>query len=256
MNQGDLTGRVALVTGGSKGIGRAISLALAQAGADIALLLHGDRAAGERTVQELRERGHRAQAWYADIADRAQVAGAIEAMCARYGRIDMLVNNAGANGSGDLLSVADDEWQRVIQVNLTGSFVVATETAKVMRARGGGGIVNIAGASAHRCYPGAGAYGPAKAAIINLTRQMAVEWAPYGIRVNGVSPGPVREDTPWQQHEPALAAEVARLPLRRAGLPEEIAGAVAYLLSDSAAYITGHMLAVDGGAHCTWYMTA
>ncbi|WP_281418181.1 SDR family NAD(P)-dependent oxidoreductase [Candidatus Sodalis endolongispinus] len=195
MNRGEFSGRVALITGGSKGIGRAISLA--QDGADIALLLRGDRTAGERAVQGLRDRGIRAQAWYADIAERVQVASAIEDIGSRLGRIDMLVNNAGANGTGALLSVADDEWHRVVRVNLTGSFVVATEAAKVMRAAGGGGIVNIAGASAHRCYPGAGAYGPAKAAIINLTRQMAVEWAPYGIRVNGVSPVPVRDDTPW-----------------------------------------------------------
>ena len=110
MNQGEFSGRVALITGGSKGIGRAISLALAQDGADIALLLRGDRTAGERAVQALRERGRRAQAWYADIADRAQVASAIADIGSRFGRIDMLVNNAGANGTGALLSVADDEW--------------------------------------------------------------------------------------------------------------------------------------------------
>lgn len=201
----------ALVTGGSKGIGRAVSLALAQSGADIALLLKHDRAAGERLVAEIRHTGRRAQAFYGDVGDRRQIKDLLDAVVARFGAIDMLVNNAGAAAAGALLSLDDDAWARVVTTNLTGCFVVGTEVAKIMRGQGGGAIVNIAGASAHRCYPGAGAFGPSKAAVVNLTRQMAIEWADYGIRVNGVSPGPIRPaGGDWQTLEPQLAAVAVR----------------------------------------------
>ena len=256
MNNTPMKGRTALITGGSKGIGRAIALAMAQAGADIALLVRSDRHAADSLLAEIHAIGGRAAAFYGDITDRPQVSKQITAVTADFGAIHMLVNNAGATAAGDLLSLSDESWRQVVDINLTGCFVVSTEVAHHMREQGGGSIVNIAGASAHRCYPGAGAFGPAKAAVANLTRQMAVEWADYAIRVNGVSPGPIREaGNGWQRDEPALAAEVARLPLRRAGLPQEVAAAVLYLLGPDAAYTTGHMLAVDGGGLCTWYMT-
>ncbi|CAX59253.1 SDR family NAD(P)-dependent oxidoreductase [Erwinia billingiae] len=249
-----LAGKTALVTGGSKGVGLAIAQALARNGVNIALLIRADSAAAETAVASLRELGVKAGYWLADMTVRAEVVSVLEAMRDALGNIQLLVNNAGSTAPAPLLSLTDRQWQQVVSANLTGTFVVSTEV--VRRMAGGGVVINIAGASAHRCYPGAGAYGPSKAAVVNLTQQMALEWAPSGIRVCGVSPGPIRPaGTGWQQHEPELAEEVSRLPLKRAGTPEEIAQTVCFLASDAASYITGQMLLVDGGGASTWYMT-
>lgn len=249
-----LAGKTALVTGGSKGVGLAIAQALARNGVNIALLIRADSAAAETAVASLRELGVKAGYWLADMTVRAEVVAALEAMRNALGNIQLLVNNAGSTAPAPLLSLTDWQWQQVVSANLTGTFVVSTEV--VRRMAEGGVVINIAGASAHRCYPGAGAYGPSKAAVVNLTQQMALEWAAAGIRVCGVSPGPIRPaGTDWQQHEPELAEEVSRLPLKRAGTPEEIAQTVCFLASDAASYITGQMLLVDGGGASTWYMT-
>jgi 3-oxoacyl-[acyl-carrier protein] reductase len=125
-----------------------------------------------------------------------------------------------------------------------------------MAKRQSGVILNIAGASAHRCYPGYGAFGPSKAAVVSFTIQASIEWAPYGIRVNGVSPGPIRDYAGWQEREPQVAKEVMLLPLKRAGTRREIARAVTYLASDDAAFITGQMLIIDGGGVNTWYLSS
>lgn len=249
-----LTGKTALVTGGSKGAGLAIAQQLAKCGVNIALIIRSDRAAAETAVASLRSLGVKAGYWQADMTIRAEVVTALEKIMAELGRVQLLVNNAGGSAPAPLLALKDQQWQQVINTNLHGTFVVSTEVVRRMVA--GGVVINIAGASAHRCYPGAGAYGPSKAAVVNLTQQMALEWASRGIRVCGVSPGPIRPaDNAWQQHEPELAEEVSRLPLKRAGTPEEIAHTVCFLASDAASYITGQMLLVDGGGASTWYMT-
>lgn len=249
-----LSGKTALITGGSKGLGLAIAQTLASYGVNIALLVRSDRESAEQAVDLLRGQGVKAGFWLADMTVRTEVTAAIQDINQVLGGIQLLVNNAGANAHAPLLSLTDEQWQRVVNANLNGTFVVTTEVVKRMSR--GGVVINIAGASAHRCYPNAGAYGPAKAAIVNLTQQMALEWASLGIRVCGVSPGPVRPaDSDWQQQEPELAAEVARLPLRRAGTPEEIAQTVCFLASSAASYITGQMLVVDGGGISSWYMT-
>ncbi|WP_158783002.1 SDR family NAD(P)-dependent oxidoreductase [Pantoea sp. BAV 3049] len=249
-----LTGKTALITGGSKGVGLAIAQTLASNGVNIALLVRSDSEAAEHAVNLLRGQGVKAGFWLADMTLRTEVTAAVQAISEELGGIQLLINNAGATAQAPLLSLTDEQWQKVVNVNLNGTFVVSTEVVRGMKA--GGVVVNIAGASAHRCYPGAGAYGPSKAAIVNLTQQMALEWAPLGIRVCGVSPGPIRPaDSGWQQHEPGLAEEVTRLPLKRAGTPEEIAQTVCFLASEAASYITGQMLVVDGGGASTWYMT-
>ncbi|WP_369788227.1 SDR family NAD(P)-dependent oxidoreductase [Rouxiella sp. WC2420] len=246
--------QVALVTGGAKGIGRAICQELASNGARIALVYRHDRHSAETTAMEIVQAGGQVQLYQAELTERSSVAKLVNQVVADWGGIDILVNNAGASAHASLLELSDSQWQTVLQSNATGCFITSTEVAKIMLERGGS-IISIAGASAHRCYPGAGAFGPSKAAIVNLTTQMAMEWAQYGIRVNGVSPGPIREaNSGWQQQEKVLAEEVSRLPLSRAGTPLEVAKAVSYLASDDAGYTTGQMLIVDGGGVCTWYL--
>ena len=252
---GRLTGQAALVTGGGREIGRAISLALAHEGADVAIVYRSDRASAEAVAAEVTAIGPRATIVPADCTDRASAAAMVAATVSAFGRIDLLVNNAGARGRGALLDVSDEDWDRVVHVNLRGVFAAGVAAARAMQRQGGGAIVNIAGASAHRSYPQAGAYGPSKAAVVSLTKQMALEWAPLGIRVNGVSPGPIREPgSGWEAAEPGLVSQAAKIPLGRVGTPHDVARAVVYLASADAGYVTGHMLLVDGGSAETWYV--
>ncbi|MFA5120969.1 SDR family NAD(P)-dependent oxidoreductase [Zavarzinia sp.] len=253
--EGRLSGRVAIVTGGGKGIGRAIAVDFAREGAAVAVLARSDMDSAEAVAAEVRRHGRRALAATIDVTDPASVETAMDLVAAALGRIDILVNNAGHGRAALLAELPAAEWDATFAVNTKGCFLAGTAAARRMAAAGGGTIVNIAGASAHRAWAGRGAFAPSKAAVINLTRQMALEWAPSGIRVNGVSPGPIfAADDPWRDRRPELVARFGRLPLARPGLPEEVAKAVTFLASDDAAYITGHMLPVDGGSLLTWYV--
>ncbi|WP_108262083.1 SDR family NAD(P)-dependent oxidoreductase [Mangrovicoccus ximenensis] len=188
-----------------------------------------------------------------DLADRASVAAAVAEAAGHFGGLHLAVNNAGHSAPGHLLDLSTEDWDRTFAVQARGFFHFATEAARQMKDREGGAVVAIAGASALRCYPGNGAYGPSKSAVLAACRQMAVEWAPFGIRVNAVCPGPVRDPASnWREAEPALAEEVDRLPLPRAAAPAEIAQAVLYLAT--AGYVTGQDLVVDGGGTTTWYI--
>jgi NAD(P)-dependent dehydrogenase (short-subunit alcohol dehydrogenase family) len=251
-----LAGQVALVTGGGREIGRAISLALAGAGADVAIGYRSDAARAGATAEAVRGLGRRACTVGGDLVRRVDAERVVSEVVLGLGRLDLLVINAGARGRGALETLDEADWDAVVAVNLKAAFLIATAAGRHMMGQGGGAIVTIAGASAHRSYPGAGAYGPSKAALVSLTKQMALEWAGHGIRVNGVSPGPIREaGSGWEADEPGLVRQAARIPLRRVGTPEDVAGAVVYLASPAAAYVTGHMLLVDGGSAETWYIT-
>ena len=251
-----LDGLVAVVTGGGKGVGRTISAELAREGADVAVLAARDLASAETTAAELRALGRRAIALIADVTSPDSIEDAMAKVEAEFGRIDLLVNNAGHTAFAPLERLAAADWDAVFAVNAKGTFLASAAAARRMIPRSRGAIVNIAGASAHRSFVGAGAYGPSKAAVVNLTTQMALEWAKYGIRVNGVSPGPIRdEDTGWEAREPLLAERVKRLPLKRAVSTREVARAVVYLASPDARSITGQMIIVDGGGTATWYIT-
>ena len=152
--------------------------------------------------------------------------------------------------------ISEPDWDEVVAVNLKGVFLCSVAVLPAMIQTGKGNIINITGASAHRCIPGYGPFGPSKAAVVNLTRQMAVEWAAYNIRVNDVSPGPfATPETIELQRDESVQNRISKIPLGRAGTPDEVAHAVVFLASDDSSYMTGQSLIVDGGAVNTWYLS-
>lgn len=244
-----------IITGGGKGIGRAISLALAKEGADVAIIALKDLKSAEETAKEAKQLGRGTTALLADVTQKESVDNMVKSVLEAFGKIDLLVNNAGLNIGGPLEQLLVEEWDRVMAVNLKGVFLCSVFVAREMMKHNKGNIINIAGASAHRCYAENGAFGPSKAGVINLTKQMAVEWAKYNIRVNGVSPGPTMgPETAERIKEKAMKQRIAKIPLARVGKPEEVANAVVFLASEESSYITGQTLIVDGGSVHTWYL--
>lgn len=236
-----IEGDVAVVTGAAGGIGKGIARALAEAGATV-FILDRDQAACDAAAAEL---GHGAKGLAFDAADRAT----IEAAAARVGRCDILVNNAGILRGGPLAETTAEDWELVLRINLTGYLGAAQAFGAGMRARGRGAIVNIASIAASEPQAFSGAYSPSKAAVAMLTRQLAFEWGPEGVRANSVSPGMIR--TPlsesFYQVPGILEARSAVVPARRIGAPEDIANVAAFLASPRAAYVTGQDIVVDGG---------
>ena len=242
--------RVALVTGAARGIGLATATRFLEQGWQVALLdVLGEplRAA----VGSLRD-ADATLALEADVADPAAVSAAVERARARFGRIDALVNNAGIAVFKPMLEVTLEEWQRVMAVNLTGPFLMTQAVAPIMRDQGSGAIVNIASISGLRASTLRVAYGTSKAGLAHLTRQQAVELAQYGIRVNAVAPGPVDTAMAKAVHTPEIRADYHdHIPLDRYGLETELADAICFLCGEQASYITGQILAVDGGFEAT-----
>jgi NAD(P)-dependent dehydrogenase (short-subunit alcohol dehydrogenase family) len=247
----DLNGRVAIVTGAGSGLGAVFAEALAEAGAAVVCVgRRFDRV--KCTARRVQALGRVALPLQADVTDEVAVVGIVEQAVARFGRLDILVNNAGIAVAGppEELSLAD--WQRVVDVNLTGVFLCAREAARAMiAAKSGGRIINIAsilGAVASEPVPAA-AYDATKGAVVNLTRDLAVHWAPHSILVNAIGPAYF----PSEMTEPFLAMpemrrEIERrTPLGRIGRPDELKGPVVFLASDASSYVTGQTLYVDGG---------
>ena len=248
----ELTGVKAIVTGGGV-VGGAIALGLAGQGADVAIVTL--RSSQAETVAAIERIGRRAVHVHADITDRDSVDRMVGEVVEGLGGVDLLVNNAGLVLRAPLHEVTVEDWDRVTAVNLRGTFLCGVAVAKHMMAAGGGNIVNIAGATAHKCFPGGGGFGPAKAGVLNLTGQMAMEWARYGIRVNGVSPGPImNQETAEILQDAEMQERVRKIPLGRVADAEEIASVVCFLASSDSSYITGHVIVVDGGGLHTSYL--
>ena len=247
-----LRDKVALITGAGGGIGAATAARFCAEGARV-LLCDWDAAALTETADQLRATGADVLALTANVADDAQVRQLVAAAVERWGRLDILVNNAGVGSGTDLLSTSVEEWARVLDVNLKGPFLCCKHSVPVMLAQGGGAIVNVASISSTCGIPGQAAYGPSKGGLLQLTRQLAIEYARRGIRVNAVAPGTV--DTPMLHKTLARLDDPNALlqfllnnhPIGRIAQPEEIASAILFLASDEASFITGASLAVDGG---------
>ena len=243
-----LDGKTAIVTGATRGIGAAIAALLAEHGA--AVVVSGrDAARLQNAVQELEERGASVHGVVADAAKREDADRLVEAAKERYGRLDLLVNNAGITRDGLLIRMKDDDWDRVMEVNLRGAFLVTRAAAKLMVRQRSGRIINIASTAGAMGNPGQVNYSAAKAGLIGFTKATARELAHWGILVNAVAPGLIETDMAAAIPAAAREALLEQVPLKRIGSAREVAEMVGFLAGDGAAYVTGQVFHVNGGLY-------
>jgi 3-oxoacyl-[acyl-carrier protein] reductase len=242
-----LDGKVAIVTGASRGIGRATALRLAREGAKVVVNFAGNRAAAEQTVGDIKQAGGEAILFQADVADAQAVGELVKAATAAFGRIDILVNNAGITRDNILALMKEDDWDAVMNTNLKGIFTCTKAVAKIMIKQRAGKIINMTSVVGIMGNAGQTNYAAAKAGVIGFTKSAARELAARGITVNAVAPGYITTDMSAAISEQAKADLAQKIPLSRLGKPEDVAEAVLFLASDAANYITGQTLNVDGG---------
>jgi 2-deoxy-D-gluconate 3-dehydrogenase len=246
----DLTGKRAVVTGGSRGLGTGIVKAMAEKGARVAICGR-KRENLDQAVQAFREQGHEVMAMAANVGESEQTAAFFEAVNAAFGGLDILVNNVGMNILTASVAEAEEGlWDKIIQTNLKGTFLASREAVKLMKADGGGKIVNITSTAAEKAAPGMGIYSVAKAAVEMLTQVMAVELAQQNIQVNAVAPAMVRTkfSQPFWSDEGMLKQITAGIPMGRIAEVEDVVGAVLFLASGLSDFITGANIVVDGGS--------
>lgn len=244
-----LKDQTAVVTGGARGIGRAMALAFAREGSDVLVAdLLADEA--QQVSDEIRALGRRSVSFRIDVSSGDQVLEMVEVALDAFGRIDILANAAGIFVRSPMEDVSEEDWDRVIAVNLKGTFLCSQFVGREMIKKGGGSIVNIASIAGHTPQVLLGAYSPSKAGVLLLTQMMAVEWAKYKVRVNALSPGPT--STPLfdaiYNTESLRSARRKAIPMNRFASPEEVANAAVFLTSDDASFITGHSIVIDGGS--------
>jgi len=245
-----LNGKIAVVTGASRGIGRAIALVLAQKGADVLVNFAGREDAAAAVAGEIRAMGRRALVFQADVSDSARAAAMIKTAGEELGRVDILVNNAGITRDNLILRMKDADWDAVLQVNLKGAFNCARAVARTMVKNHCGRIINIASVVGLTGNPGQANYCAAKAGLIGFTKALARELGSRQITVNAVAPGFITTEMTGGLTEEAKEKMLSAVPLARFGDPGDVAEVVAFLASDAAAYITGQTIAVDGGMVC------
>ena len=244
-----LDNKIAIVTGGGRGIGRAIALFYAQAGADV-VIADIDRSAGDAVAQEIEELGRKNLSVPTDVGRDDHVSRLVETTVKRFGRIDILVNNAGVfNAMTPAVSLSEAEWDRVTGICLKGVFLVSRAVGKVMIAQQAGNIVNIASGSGTRAVPGFSVYAAAKAGVINFTETLSIELARYHIRVNCIIPGAIDTGLGASRGSARERVERAGIPLGRIGSPEDVAYAAIYLASDASDWVTGTCIEVKGGPY-------
>ncbi|AZR72748.1 3-oxoacyl-[acyl-carrier-protein] reductase [Anoxybacter fermentans] len=243
----NLNGKVAVVTGSSKGIGAAIALAYAKAGAEVAINYNRDKAGAEEIVRKIQAMGHKAKAYQADVSNPDQVKEFIDAVMNDFGKIDILVNNAGITRDTLLVRMKEEDWDRVMDVNLKSMFLCTKAVAKAMIKQRSGKIINITSVVGLIGNPGQANYTAAKAGVIGFTKTVAKELGPRGIQVNAIAPGFIISQMTESLPEKVKEKMLSSIPLGRFGKPEDVADLALFLASDKSDYITGQVFNVDGG---------
>jgi 3-oxoacyl-[acyl-carrier protein] reductase len=245
----NMQGKIALVTGGSRGIGRACAVALAKAGAKVVISYAGNEAAAQETLGLLQAAGTAGEAVKFDVADTAACQSAIDGIVKAHGRLDVLVNNAGIAVDGLIMRFKDEDWDRTLDTNLKGAFALIRAASRPMMKQRGGAIVNVTSIVGEMGNGGQAAYAASKAGLIGLTKSVAKELASRNIRVNAVSPGFIGTDMTSGLSEDNKSKMLEAIPLARLGSADEVANAVLFLSGDAASYITGEVLKVNGGMY-------